>query len=167
MMKPIKTLGAAVVALAAPALLTLPASADTRGAVAQIETRLSENTTLTLALGSSGYDTYRGDVYRRGLNRWGQSDREVRELVRDATQACRQAIRQEARYAGYRDVDFDRDGYVRQVGRFGFVIDFDDVEFEDRKWDREASVTCEVRRGDVIAIEGIPRPVKAKPGRRW
>ena len=163
MMKPIRTLGAAVVALAAPVLLAAPAAADTRS-VARIETRISDTTTLTLALGSSGYDSYRyrGPDYRRGYNHWGQSEREVRELTRDAVQACRQAVRYEARQLGFRDVEIDDDRHVRQVGPFGFQVTFEEVEFEDRKRDRETSVFCEVRRGEVIALEGIPRPHKGK-----
>lgn len=171
MMKPIRTLGAAVVALAAPALITLPAAADT-GALAKVETRLAGNTTLTLAIGSGGYDSHRpndyrgGSDYRRGLNPYGQTDREVRELARDAKQACRQAVRTEARYLGYRDVDFDDDQRVRQIGPRGFIVSFDDVEFEGRRADRETRVTCEIRRGDVVSVAGIPRPYKGKPHRR-
>jgi hypothetical protein len=175
MMNPIQTLGAAVVALAAPALITLPAAADTRGSLARVETQLGSGTTLTLAIGSSGYDSYRprGSDYRRGFNFYGQTDREVRDLTRDAIRACRQAIRQEARYLGYRDVDFDDDRddrYVRQVARYGFIVDFDEVEFEGRKRDRESRVSCEVRRGDVVSLAGIPRFHKGKGhgyGRGW
>jgi hypothetical protein len=169
MIKPIRTLGAAVVALAAPALLTLPAQADTRGALAQVETRISDNTTLTLSLGGSTYDAAyraRGSDYRRGLNQYGQTDREVRDLTRDALQACRQAVRTEGRRMGYRDVDFDRDQRVRQIGRYGFYVTFDEVEFESKKRDRETRVSCEVRRGDVVSIEGIPRPNKGKGHKR-
>lgn len=169
MMKPIKSLGAAVVALAAPVLLASPAAADTRS-VARIETRISDSTTLTLALGSSGYDSYRhrGPDYRRGFNHWGQSEREVRELTRDAVQACRQAVRYEAHQLGFHDVEFDDDRHVRQVGPFGFQVTFEEVEFEGRKRDRETSVFCEVRRGEVVALDGIPRPYKDKGyGRYW
>lgn len=167
MMKPIKTLGAAVVALAAPALFTLPAAADTRGAVAQVETRLGNDTTLTLAIGSTSHDRY-GRDYRRGLNEWGQTDWEVRELRRDAEQVCRRAIRQEARYLGYSDVDFDDDLRIRQVGARGFFVTFHEVEFESRKRDVETRISCEIRRGDVVAIDGLPRPVKGKGnGHRW
>ena len=174
MMNHIKTLGAAVVALAAPALLAAPAAADTRGAVARVETRLGENTLLTLAVGSAGYDSYRrddgyrGSDYGRGFNQWGQSDREFRELTRDAVQSCRQAVRYEARRIGYRDVDFDRDARVRQIGPRGFFVTFDEVEFEGRHRDRETRVTCEIRRSDVVSLEGIPRPNKGKaPHRGW
>ena len=150
-------------------LLAAPAAADTRS-VARIETRISENTTLTLALGSSGYDSYRHRDWdhRRGFNYWGQTDHEVRELTREAVQACRQAVRYEARQTGFRDVEIDDDRRVRQVGPFGFQVTFDEVEFEDRKRDVETSVFCEVRAGHVIALDGLPRAHKGKGyGRGW
>lgn len=59
-MKPIRSIGAAVVALAAPGLFTLPAAASTRS-VARVETLLGSDTKLTLAIGS-GYDDYHRDV---------------------------------------------------------------------------------------------------------
>lgn len=171
MMKPIRTFGAAVVALAAPALITLPAAADTRGSLAKVETQIGSGTTLTLAIGSSGYDSHRPrrTDWRRGLNPYGQTDREARDLSRDAVQACRQAVRQEGRRLGYRDIDFDDDQRVRQVARYGFFVNFDEVEFEGRRRDRETRVTCEVRRGEVVSIAGIPRPHPGKgpPPRRW
>ena len=169
MMKPIKSLGAAVVALAAPVLLAAPAAADTRS-VAKIETRISDNTTLTLALGTSGYDSYRYRDWdhRRGLNYWGQTDYEVRELTREAVQACRDAVRYEARQTGFRDVDFDDDRHVRQVSPFGFEVSFDEVEFEGRKRDVETSVFCEVRAGHVFALDGLPGAHRGKGyGRGW
>jgi hypothetical protein len=162
-MKPIKSLGAVVVAFAAPALFTLPAAADTRS-VARIETLLGSDTTLTLAIGS-GYDDHRGAGYRRGLNQHGQTDWEVRELSRDAVQACRQAVRYEARQLGYRDVDIDDDQRVRQIGPRGFFVTLDEVEFEDRRRDIETRVSCEIRRGNVVSVEGIPRLYKGKPPR--
>ena len=166
MMNPIKSLGAAVVALAAPALFTLPAAADTRS-VARVETLLGSDTKLTLSIGS-GYDDHRRGDYRRGLNAYGQTDWEVRELTRDAVQACRQAVRYEARQLGYRDVDIEDDLYVRQIGARGFYVTFEEVEFQDRRRDTETRVSCEIRRGNVVSIEGIPRPHKGKGyGRGW
>ena len=42
-------------------------------------------------------------------------------------------------------------GHARAGDReFGFQVTFEEVEFEDRKRDRETSVFCEVRRGEVI-----------------
>ncbi|MEX1249979.1 MAG: hypothetical protein WEA77_02120 [Hyphomonas sp.] len=169
MMQSIRTLGAAVVALAAPALLTLPAAADTRS-VARFETRISDSTALTLAIGSSGYDSHRRDSHdwRRGLNHWGQTEREARALHREAARACARAVRYEARQLGYRGVDIDNDHRTRQVSRQGFVVRFDDVEFEGRRRDVETWVTCEVRQGRVTGIDGLPRPAKGKPPRgRW
>jgi hypothetical protein len=167
MMKPIKSLGAAVVALAAPALFTLPAAADARS-VAKIETLLGSDTRLTPSIGS-GYDDYhRGGGYRRGLNLYGQTDWEVRELSRDAVKACRQAVRYEARQLGYRDVDIDDDQRVRQIGPRGFFVTFGEVEFEGRRRGVETRVSCEIRRGSVISVEGIPYPYKGKDyGRGW
>ncbi len=172
MMKPIRTLGAAVVALAVPALLTAPAAADPRGAVAKVETRISDSTSLTLALGSSGYEAAyrpRGHDYRRGLNQYGQTDREVRDLSRDAVQACRQAVRYEARQLGYREVNIDDDKRVRQIGPRGFFVTFREVELENRRRDIEARVSCEVRKGRVTSVEGIPWPHRSKgpPPRHW
>lgn len=162
MMKPIKSLGAAVVALAAPALFTLPAAADTRS-VAKIETLLGSDTTLTLAI-VSGYDDRRGGAgYRRGLNQYGQADWEVRELSRHAVKACRKGVRYEARQLGYRDVDIDDDQRVRQIGPRSFFVTLDEIEFEGRRRDLETRVSCEIRRGSVVSIEGIPHPYKGKP----
>lgn len=154
----IKSLGAAVVALAAPVLLAAPAAADTR-----IETRPGNETTLILALGSGDYNDYHRRDYRRGLNAFGQTDRELRALIRGASQACRQAVRYEARNLGYHDVDFDDEPYVEQISRRGFLVDFDDVEFEGRRYAPETRITCEVRRGEVISVEGIPRPHLGRP----
>jgi hypothetical protein len=90
MMKPIRTLGAAVVALAAPALFALPAAADgPRGTIAKVETPLL-GAEITLSSGAR-YDhreDFRGPRYN-GRNEWGQTDRQVAELRRDALQACR------------------------------------------------------------------------------
>ncbi|MFN4226299.1 MAG: hypothetical protein ACK4HR_08260 [Hyphomonas sp.] len=169
MKKPVRTLGAAVAALAAPALLALPATAGTRGAIASLETRLGHDTTLTLSVGTSGYDPRYGPYDRYGLNPWGQSDREVRALRRDAEAACRQAIRYEARQAGFRDVDIDDDIRFRQTGPYGFLLNFREVEFESRHRDIETRVTCETRGGYVVSLSGLPaRPHPGKGhGRRW
>lgn len=167
MMQPIKSIGAAVVALAAPALFTLPAAADTRSA-ARLETLLGSDTKLTLSIGSGYGDYHRGGGYRRGLNQYGQTDWEVRELSRDAAKACRQAVRYEARQLGYRNVEIDDDLYVRQIGPRGFFVTLGEVEFEGRRRGVETRVSCEIRRGSVISVEGIPYPYKGKGyGRGW
>lgn len=169
MKTPLHTLGAAVVALAAPAFLTLPAAADVPGAIAQLETRLGDSTRLTVSIGAGHNDyRHRGPDYRYGLNPWGQTDREVRALRRDAEQACRQSIRYEAGHLGFRDVDFDDDIRMRQTGAYSFDITFDEVEFEDRRRDVETRVFCETRRGQVVRLDGLPRAHPGKGhGRRW
>lgn len=167
MKTPLRTFGAAVVALAAPALLTLPAAADVPGALAQLETRLGDNTRLTVAIGGASHNDY-GYGYRHGLNPWGQTDREVRALRRDAERACRAEIRHEAEHRGFRYVDFDDDIRVRQTGAYSFDIIFDEVEFEDRRREVETRVFCETRRGQVIHLDGLPYAHPGKGyGRRW
>jgi len=90
----------AAVALAASALIAAPAVADPlRGAVLELNKHLSHNSGLTIQVGhNSGYSTRRksrrANHYR--VNEWGQSQREVRKLKRDATQACRRAIKRQA-----------------------------------------------------------------------
>ncbi|MBY9068272.1 hypothetical protein K1X12_15320 [Hyphomonas sp. WL0036] len=171
MMKPIRTLGAAVVALAAPSLFALPAAADApRGTVAKVEVPLLGGQ-VTLTSGSRyDHDDFRGPRYN-GRNEWGQTDRQVRELRRDATQACRAAVRQEGRRAGFYDVDFDDDIRIRQLGPYGFAVTFDEVEFETRRRDIETRVSCEVRRGRVVSVDGVPSHRGYRkgppPGRRW
>ena len=172
MMKPIRTLGAAVVALAAPALFALPAAADgPRGTIAKIETSLL-GAQVTLSSGSryDHRDDFRGPRYN-GRNEWGQTERQVNQLTRDAIQACRSAIRYEGRQAGFREIDFDRDQWARQLGPNGFHVTFNEVEFEGRRRDIEARVGCEVRRGQVVSVSGIPHTRDFRrgppPGRHW
>ena len=75
------------------------------------------------------------------------------------SRACRRAIRNEASYIGFRDVDFDHGRRARQIGPRGFEVTFNEVEFEGRRRDFERPVTCIVRRGDnVKRIFGIPEP---------
>lgn len=154
----------AAVALAASALIAAPAAADpVRGAVLELNKRLSNDASLTIQVGhNSGYsnrrNVRRANHYR--VNEWGQSQREVRQLKRNATQACRRAITRQAYNIGFRDVDFDDGRGVRQIGPNGFRVNFGDVEFEGRRRDFERSVTCTVRRGQVKNVDGIPRPGK-------
>lgn len=172
MIKPIRTLGAAVVALAAPALFALPAAADgPRGTIAKIETPLL-GAQVNLSTGAR-YDQrndFRSPRYN-GLNEWGQTERQVSQLRRDAVQACRSAIRTEARRAGFRDVDFDDDLWARQLGPNGFQVTFNEVEFETKRRDIETRVSCDVRHGRVSTVSGIPHNrgngKGPPPGRRW
>ena len=82
----------------------------------------------------------------------------MRGLSRDAVQACRRVVAKQAYRIGYRDVDFDDDRRVRQIGPNGFRVTLDDVEFEGRRRDRERDVTCTIRHGNVVNVEGIPAP---------
>lgn len=172
MMKPVKTLGAAVVALAAPVLFALPAAADgPRGTVAKVETPLlGAEITLTSGSRYDHRDDFRGPRYN-GRNEWGQTERQVSELRREAVQACRSAIRTEARRAGFRETDFERAPRARQLGPKGFFVTFNEVEFETGRRDVEARVDCEVRNGRVTAVSGIPHNRDYRkgvaPGRRW
>lgn len=167
------TLRVTAAAIAASVLLAAPAAADSvRRAIAKVETRLGADTSLILAVGSSNHDHYRphGQDYRRGLNQWGQTDREVRDLSRDAVQACRQAVRFEGRRLGFREVEFDDGHRVRQIGPRGFLVTFREVEFESRRREVETRVSCEVRRGSVVDLEGLPRAGRNgyhAPTRRW
>ena len=173
MMKPIRTLGAAVVALAAPALFALPAAADAPrgGTIAKIETPLlGAQVTLSTGARYDHRDDFRGPRYN-GRNEWGQTDRQVNQLTRDAVQVCRAAIRQEGRRAGFHEVDFDDDRWARQIGPNGFHVTFNEVEFETGRRDIETRVSCEVRRGNVVSVSGIPHNrgygKGPPPGRRW
>lgn len=168
MINRIMTFRVAAAAFAVPALFAAPAAADpVRAAIVQLEHKLGADTSLTLQVGhNDGYGrdrNYRRDHrdtrdYRRGyqLNQWGQSQREVRDLRRDAVRSCRRAVAKQAYRIGYRDVDFDDDRRVRQTGPHGFRVRLDDVEFEGRRRERESDVTCTIRRGHVVNIEGIP-----------
>jgi hypothetical protein len=161
MINRIMNLRVAAVALAASALIAAPAVADpVRGTVLELNKRVSSNTGLTIQVahnsGHSHRNTRRANHYR--VNEWGQSQREVRQLKRDATQACRRAISRQAYNIGFRDVDFDDDRRVNQIGPNGFRVSFDEVEFEGRRREFERRVTCTVRRGQVRHLDGIPQP---------
>jgi len=181
MINRIMTSRVAALALAAPLLFTAPALADhgRRGeATISVQNGNARLSISTDGRYSASYGNYHGrrDNNRRyrsgqrhghnnrgydrgyGLNNWGQDRYEVRQLERRATRACRRAIREEANYIGFRDVDFERRAYARQIGPRGFSVTFNRVEFEGRRRDFERSVTCTVRGGDNVKnIDGIPR----------
>ncbi|MEO1101853.1 MAG: hypothetical protein AAFW65_08405 [Pseudomonadota bacterium] len=153
----------AAVALAASALIAAPAFADYAkprvGAAVTVD--VGRHASLTLTSGQS----HRGHVHKahhRGGDRY-YSDRGLR---RDAIRQCRRAIRNEGYSRGFRDVDFD-DRRVRQVGPRGFVVRFE-TEFEGRRREFERDVRCEVRRGRIVALDGIPYPRRGhRGGRDW
>ena len=167
MMKRIMKPRAAALALAAPLLFAAPALADQGWSGKRVTggvTVTTGNGALTLNVGNHGYGGIgystnhrhygHDDYYRRGDYR--RADRHAR---RTAIRACRRAIRDEAHYRGFHDVDFDDGRYVDQIGPRGFRVTFNEVEFETRRREIERPVTCIVRRGDVVRhLEGIPTP---------
>ena len=152
---------AAALALAAPLLFAAPALADHGKTGKRVTGSISVQTgngALQLNLGDRGYSSIGYSTNRRyGYNdRYGDRS-QYRQMKRRAIQACRRAIRSEARYLGFRDVDFDDGRYAEQIGPRGFRVTFNEVEFETRRRDIERPVTCIVRRGDQVRdIRGIP-----------
>ncbi|MEM1088337.1 MAG: hypothetical protein AAGH90_11455 [Pseudomonadota bacterium] len=175
MMKGIINNRVAALALAASALITPAALADNHKRSGVSISIGTDRGAFVYQTGHTGhvYDGryhqsrhYSGHRYygRRGLNEFGQTRREVRERRRTAIQACRQAIRSEAGFLGFRDVDFDDGRRARQIGPRGFVITFNEVEFETRRREIERPIRCTVRRGTrVTQLEGIPQ----RRGRRY
>lgn len=153
MMNRITQVGVAVVALAAPALIALPAAADAPAASATIATRIGENSTLFLQIGNSYQPASYG--YRGARPSYRASPAERRTM--EAIQACRIGIQREARRIGYRDVDFDSRAWAQPIGRGDYSVRFREVEFEGRRHDVERSVSCIVRNGYVTDIDGLPR----------
>ncbi|MGH1420644.1 MAG: hypothetical protein ACRBEQ_02425 [Hyphomonas sp.] len=157
----------AAAALAASALFAAPAFAEGPTVRASFEDGRSA---LTIKV---GHNTHRGDrrvgyghSYR--VNEWGQTRREVRYMKQSAIRKCRRAIDREAWNIGFRDVDFDRGRRAQrssQIGPRGFRVRFNDVEFEGRRRDVERDVTCVVRRGDVVRLNGIPTRGRANTRR--
>lgn len=158
MIKRIMTPRAAALALAAPLLFAMPALAHhdkpskrvTGGITVQ-----TGNGALHFNVGRHGHGSYGYSSNRRyGHNDYRTGNREAR---RRAVRACRRAIRDEAHYLGFHDVDFDDGRYVEQIGPRGYRVTFNEVEFETRRRDIERPVTCIVRRGDQVRdLRGIP-----------
>lgn len=149
---------AAALALAAPLLLTAPALADH----GKSNKRVSGSITVQTGNGALhfGYgDRSYGRIGYSNHRRYGYNDYQSnRQLKRQAIRACRRAIRNEAHYLGFHDVDFDDGRYAEQIGPRGFRVTFNEVEFETRRRDIERPVTCIVRRGDQVReIYGIPQ----------
>ncbi len=171
---------AALLAFAAPLLFTAPALADdNRRSEATISVQ-NGNTSFSLSTDgriSASYGRYDNRRYRRDhhdrrrhdyhrrdnrhgyyLNEYGQSRDEVRYIERQAIRACRRAVRAEADYIGFHDVDFERRARTRQIGPRGFRVRFRKVEFEGHRRDFKRTVVCTVRGGsNVKHIEGMPR----------
>ena len=164
MIKRIMTTRAAVLALAAPLLLTAPALADkghSKGKRTSATISIGNgHSGFTISTSNRGFNSHNNRGYRSNgyrLNEWGQTRREVKQMKRYAAQQCRRAIKGEAYNIGFRDVDFDDGRRVRQIGPRGFRVTFNEVEFETRRRDIDRTVTCTVRRGQVRRVEGIPQ----------
>lgn len=149
---------AAALALAAPLLFAAPALADHGKSGKRVTGSISVQTgngALQLNVDRRGYGSVGYSTNRRyGGQHYGGNNR---QLKRRAIRACRAAIRNEAHYLGFRDVDFDNGRYAERIGPRGFRVTFNEVEFETRRRDIERPVTCIVRGGDrVVDIRGIP-----------
>ncbi len=147
-------------AFAAIPLTAAPALADAPGHRTSVAAPA-----LSLSVGdasfyvSVGHDQWRGRNGRSyRSNQWGQSPWETRQLKRDALQTCRRAVSVQGYRTGFRDVDIDDDYRIHQVGPRGFEVHLDDVEFEGRRRDFDARVSCVVRQGSVRSISGLPQP---------
>ena len=152
---------AAALALAAPLLFAAPALADHGNSGKRVTGSISVQTgngALQFNVDNRGYGSVGYNTNRRyGQNGHYGDQREYRQMKRRAIRACRRAIREEAHYRGFRDIDFDDGRYAEQIGPRGFRVTFNEVEFETRRRDIERPVTCIVRRGDQVRdIRGIP-----------
>ena len=173
MMKRIITPRAAALALAAPLLFAAPALAHHGKANTKVTggiTFHSGNGSFHLGVGQNGYSSIGYSTNRhRGYGNYRYHDRQdYRQAKRRAIRACRRAIRDEAHYRGFYDVDFDDGRYAEQIGPRGFRVTFNEVEFETRRREFERPVTCVVRRGDQVRdIWGIPEPRRRGHGNRY
>ena len=159
MMKRIISPRAAALALAAPLLFATPALAYHGKADKLVTggvTFNSGNSGVHIGLGQNGYSKSRNHGY--GDYRYDNNYRyNNRQAKRQAIRACRRAIRDEAYYRGFHDVDFDDGRFAEQIGPRGYRVTFNEVEFETRRREIERPVTCVVRRGDQVRdIWGIP-----------
>ena len=119
-------------------------------------TRVGDTSSLFIEVGHGGSD-YRPAAYSyRGAMR-GYVPNAADRMSREAIRACRAGIRQEARRLGYRDVDFDSRAWAQPLRGGGFTVRFREVEFEGRRHDIEARISCTVRHGRIVDVDGIPR----------
>ncbi|MEO0606887.1 MAG: hypothetical protein AAFY82_01550 [Pseudomonadota bacterium] len=153
---------AAALALAAPLLFAAPALADSGKSSKRVSGGITVSTgngALQLSVSNRGYGSVGYSTNQRYYGHTDRYHRADRGARRTAVQACRRAIRHEADYLGFRDVDFDDGRHVEQIGPRGFRVTFNEVEFETRRREYERPVTCIVRQGDVVKrVDGIPAP---------
>ena len=166
----LKPFGVAAAALAVSALFAAPAvagpSKTDRRADAVVTFDLGSDAAVRLAWrdGRGWHD----DAYYRGRNDRRSDaayydERREREARRQALQQCRAAVNREAYYVGFRDVDFDG-REIWRVGHDGYRVVLD-AEFEGRKREFDSHVVCEVRRGRIVNLSGIPQP--GRRGKGW
>jgi len=154
----------AAVAFAASALIAAPAIADpshkraNTGSSASVHLNLGNGLAVSYASGDLALRHHHGSYSNRGYHtgQYGYRN-QTKQLRKQAIRACRQAVRQEARYLGFDRAKFEEVERVRQVGPRGFIVRAE-FEFEGRRRDFDRDVTCEVRRGHVVDINNLPRP---------
>lgn len=152
--------GGVSAALAAAALFIAPsAAADHKDNRTRVSASISIGHGTHVSIGQRGAAFYKAQ--HRGRN-YGYYDN--RNLQRDAVRQCRRAIRDEGYSLGFRTVDFEG-RRVRQVGPRGFVVRLN-TEFEGRRREFERNVRCEVRRGRIVSLEGVPNPGRGHDRRR-
>lgn len=160
MINRIMTPRAAALAIAAPLLFSAPALADHGKSTRSSATVSIQNgqAGLTLHVGDRGRYGYTTNYDRNYRGYHHDNSYRLKEAKRRAIRSCRRAVRDQAHYAGFREVDFDSRGRAYQIGPRGFEVTFREVEFEGRRRDFERRVSCIVRRGEVRQIDGIPQP---------
>ncbi len=181
MMKRIMIPGASAVALAASALLAPEAEAqgrrggggdpfsessdrDLRGG--RFDERGFRDGRLRLETApfkpGFAFGGYRFAQYGRGYRSGFGKRYDSRYLGKKALEECRCEVEEAAYKIGFRDVDFE--GFkIEQIGPFGFHIVYA-AEFEGRRRDFDSYVSCTVRKGKVVDIDGIPRPGRRHKG---
>ncbi|MDJ0920591.1 MAG: hypothetical protein QNI84_05645 [Henriciella sp.] len=102
------------------------------------------------------------------VNQFGQTKREVRSLRREAFQTCAAKVARKGYRAGAYDVDVHRsDSRVRQIAPYGFVVRMKDVHADTPRGYVSADVTCKVRRGRVVDLDGMPHYAPRGYGYRY
>jgi len=160
--------GAAAVALAASALLALPASAqdastfDRRVVSSELlggervgnqSLRGDRSITRRRGNGRNDFRRNRRDNHRthqvsHHLNAYGQTPREVQYLIDQAIYACDCQLKIDAERYGYHDAEFRGVPYVEQIGPRGFVVRGPAKLFDGHDYSRQP-FECAVRRGSI------------------
>lgn len=159
---------AAAVAFAASALVATPALADSGKGYKHDYGKSHVSTAVQLDFGKgfavtlASSDFSRGRTFRHskyGYGNYGyQSNYRTRQLRRQAVRLCEQAVSHRSYRNGFKYVELDDVERIRQIGPQGFVVR---AEFDFKGYRRgfEKDVTCTVRRGKVVDINDLPRPI--------